>query len=120
MTSDISETGNEFAETACKLLIEYTTRLVTQKQELLKILERFRGMRTSKIDSEFLRQRYADEMHEFLTSNGVFETLIRKASQWVEHGKPPKPNLQMELEVRLSDFENTLQSMHHFISRNQI
>ena len=120
MASEISETANAFAETACKLLIEFTARLVTQKQEVVKILEQFHGPRAGKVDSSYLRQRYSNEMHEFSESREAFEKLIRKTSQWVEHGKSPQPNLELELEVRLANFETMLRSMEHFFDTNRL
>lgn len=120
MASEISETANEFAETACQLLVEYSARLEAQKQEVLKILDRFHDSRGSKMDSEYLRQRYHNERHHFFRSREVFEVLSRKASQWIEHGKSPRPNLELELEVRLADFEHMLRSMDDFFHSNVI
>jgi predicted DNA-binding protein (UPF0278 family) len=123
MASEMRDTGSAFAETACKLLIEYAARLIMQKQEVVKILDRFHSSRVkmeSKMDSHYLHQRYMNEMNEFMESREVFETLIRKASQWVEHGKSPQPHLELELEVRLADFENMLRSMTNFFHTNHI
>lgn len=120
MVNEMSESANAFAETACKLLIEYTARLVTQKQEVLKILDQFHDSRGTKINSQYLRQRYDEEKYRFFNSRQVFEVLSRKASQWIEHGRSPRPSLELELEVRLADFENTLRSMDHFFHSNDI
>jgi hypothetical protein len=120
MATEVSETANAFAETACKLLTEYTARLVTQKQEVVKILDQLHSSRTSEMDSTYLRQRYTNEWDEFWGSKVVFEGLCRKASQWIEHGKSPEPNLELELEVRLADFENKLQTMHDFFDSNRV
>jgi uroporphyrinogen-III decarboxylase len=120
MPSERPDTANAFAETACKLLIEYADRLVVQKQEAVKILDQFHASRASKMDSGYLSQRYKNEMHEFIRSREVFETLIRKASQWVEHGRSPQPHLELELEVRLADLENMLRSMDYFFQTNHI
>lgn len=120
MVNEMSDTANAFAETACKLLIEYTARLVRQKQEVLTILDRFHDSRGSKMDSHYLRQRYKNEQQQFFRSREVFEVLSRKASQWVEHGRSPKPNLELELEVRLADLENMLRSMDEFFHSNDI
>lgn len=123
MASEVSETGNAFAQTACKLLIEYTARLLTQRQEAVKILDRFhdsRGTVRSSMDAAYLRGRYEQEKDQFYRSREVFKTLIRKASQWIEHGKTPKPHLEMELQLRLADFESTLQSMEDFFNSNYI
>lgn len=120
MASEVLETGNAFAESACKLLTEYTARLVSLKQEVVRILDQYHISRTSKPDSDYLRRRYLYEMDAFFDSKDVYENLSRKASQWVEHGKPPKANLALELEVRLADFESTLQSMERFFSANRV
>jgi hypothetical protein len=121
MVSKMPDTANTFAESACKLLTEYTARLIAQKQEVVKILDQFysAGPRGPKFE-RYMSQRYDDERHMFMRSREVFERLIRKTSQWVEHGKTPEPHLEMELEVRLADLESTLQSMEHFFHANQI
>lgn len=109
--------ANAFAETACKLLAEYTARLIAQKQKARQILDEFHTGRGSKIiDHGYLRRRFDEEREEFFNSREVFEKLSRKASQWVEHGRPPKPNLELELEVRLADFESTLRSVERFFA----
>lgn len=123
MASEMSEAGSAFAETACKLLIEYTARLVTQKQEASKILDRFydaRGSSKLTLDSSYLRDRYENERKQFFNSREVFEALIRKSSQWIEHGRSPRPHLQMELELRLADFESTLRSVDEFFNSHFI
>jgi hypothetical protein len=55
-----------------------------------------------------------NERDEFNNSRKIFDLLLRRASQWVEHGIPPKPGLEMELELRLADFERMLRSMEQF------
>jgi hypothetical protein len=121
MKSEMSETAIEFAETACKLLSEYTNRLAAQKQEVVTILDRFHESSTIHYDlKSYLRSRYRNEMDEFLHSRQTFEVLIRKVSQWVEHGTSPKPGLELELELRLADFERMLRSMDDFFQSNSI
>lgn len=114
MANEMSETSDAFAETACKLLIEYTARLAKQKQEVLAIMDRYHDTRGSKIDSRYLRQRLDDEKRHFFRSRRVLEELNRKASQWIEHGRSPRPHLELELKVRLADFEEMVQSMDEF------
>lgn len=120
MVNDVSETSSAFAETACKLLVEYTARLMKQKQDVLAILSQYHDMRGSKINSEYLRQRYDSERDQFYQSREVFETLSRKVSQWVEHGRAPKPHLELELAVRLADFESTMRAMESFFHLNEM
>lgn len=117
MANDI---GAAFAVTACKLLSEYTARLATQKQDVIRILEQFHNAPPNKKDMGLLHARYRNEFDDFMQSKEVFNTLIRKASQWVEHGRLSQPHLEMELEVRLADLESKLRSMERFFHSNQI
>jgi hypothetical protein len=119
MASDASDRATGFAEAACKLLIEYTARLVAQKQEATKMLDRINDHRAS-IDSDYMRRRFRDEMLDFFESRETYDGLIRKASQWVEHGRSPKPGLELELEVRLADFESMIRSMSRFFETNSM
>jgi hypothetical protein len=116
----ILDEANAFATTACKLLVEYTARLVAIKQEVLKIQDQLNDLRGSKMELRYLRQRFNNEKDQFFRSKGVYEVLTRKASQWIEHGKSPRPDLQMELEVRLADFENTLRSTEEFFYSSEM
>lgn len=119
MASDVSNTANAFAATACKLLIEYSARLAAQKEEVKKIVDEYNNPKMGRSPS-YLSHKYSSEMSEFMRSREVFDTLVRKASQWVEHGRSPQPHLELELEVRLADFESMLRSMDSFFHENRI
>lgn len=117
MVSEASDRATAFAETACKLLEEYTDRLIAQKQEAVKMLDRIADPRSS-ISSRHLRERFQNEARDFFKSRETYERLIRKASQWVEHGRSPKPGLELELEIRLADFESKIRSISRFFETN--
>lgn len=120
MGNEYSDIGNAFAETSCKLLKEYTERLLAIKSEMTKLLEGFHASVDRRLDPLYVHERFNTERMAFEEHYPTFEKLIRQSSQWVEHGKPPKPHLQLELEVRLSDFETLIRSMRQFFRSQRI
>lgn len=121
--NELSNRGTAFAEAACKLLIEYSNRLALKRHELASIVEQSNdvelGSRPYKT-KHYLRNRWMIERDDFALSKKVYETLIRKASQWIEHGEGANPGLELELQVRLADFEAMVRSMDGFIQSNDL
>lgn len=109
------EIGNAFASKACELLKEFSKRLDQMRAAGIKLQETYHTGRPS-TSPEYLRQRYAMLFQEFNTSLPVYQMLIRQSSQWIQHGKASQPHLQLEMEVRLSDFEQKLRIMQGFLA----
>ena len=118
MLNESLTSSDAFAKAACKLIKEYMIRLESKKQYALRILDQIRAFQAPTEQTEYLRKRYMQEYQDFVNSREAYEKLIRKSSQWIEHGKLPQPSLELELEVRLADFEDTLRMLGIFFQSN--
>lgn len=117
MITDGYEIGDKFAETACKLIKEYSDRLLASKTEMAKLIDQAIAGEQQKAEIDHLRSRFQQERVFFEKSNASYSKLLRQSSQWLEHGKEISPHLRLELEVRLLDLKALLQSldfMYHF------
>lgn len=123
MPNEVSDIGNAFAKTACRLLRDYTADLRTLKSEMIVLFDKFReASKSPEVEqTEYLRRRFFDEMHAFYDlSSSAYRKLVEKSSQWVEHGKLPNPSLELELQVRLAEFECALRNMQQFFNSNHL
>jgi len=115
MDSEVFDDSDKFATTACQLLREYSERLQEVKREITKMADSFHGVRSSKMDFEYFQRRVQAELMSYDRSRPMYDKLSRKCSQWLEHGKPIRPHLQLEMEIRLDDFERLVGTMEHYI-----
>lgn len=115
-----------FVEIACRLLKEYADRTQKKKSELSEIIDKRNsvtlgpgwGIHSNDKTGEVLSQRVHFEHMSFERSKTVYQKLIRKVSQWVEHGRSAPPGLQLELEMRLADLEFLVGDLEMFINSN--
>ena len=117
-----SSLTNNFAKTACNLLLEYTNRLISRKEKSVNLIQRFSESRSKKESylADQLFKLYQDEKEDFFQTQQTYTMLIRKVSQWFEHGKTPDPNLELELSVRLIDLQTHFESLNQFYHNNHL
>lgn len=117
--ADTSTCGNNFAKTACTLLQEYTNRLRATQAELCELTE-VAARDQSRPLLEYIRLRVQWEHQRFREQRAAYLKLIRQSSQWLQHGDDPEPHFRLELDVRLTDFEQTVKTMDEFfMSQNR-
>jgi hypothetical protein len=114
------EIGNAFAKKACALMKEFTQRLERMQGTAVQLLDMYHGTGMPAISPEYTRQRIQLIAQDFNNSMHAYNVLIRQSSQWVQHGKSSEPSLQLELEIRLADFERMLSSMQQFFAMTNI
>jgi hypothetical protein len=107
------EMGDKFADTACKLIKEYSARLLATKTELSKLIDQANTCNQQKFEIDYLRRRFEQERIFFHNSAAGYSKLIRQTSQWLEHGKEISPHLRLELEVRVEDLQSLLQGVEY-------
>lgn len=122
MATDIELISDEFSDVACSLMKEYSSEIEKLRLDSIQVLDSYYKS-TDKLDKagrEYLVRRYRENVDSFTRLLSAYERLVRKTSQWIEHSKEPRPGKQLELEVRLDEFENRLQNMQSFYSANRL
>ena len=118
--SKIQEVGDAFAAKAAQLLKEFTQRMERERDDVVRLLEAYNKQDgPPQLRAEYLRARYENHRHDFHGSMATYNTLSRQSSQWLQHGDVSPP-IKLELEVRLADFERTMQSMHMFYAQHDM
>ena len=112
-----AENDNDFAVVACKLLKEYTDRTQKKKSEICEIIDKMNLLAPGRT-LDVLTQRAHFERMSFFRSRIVYDKLIRKVSQWIEHGRSAPPGLQLEMELRLADLEFLVMELEMFVNSN--
>lgn len=111
-TNDDADT-NAFAVTAIMLLKEQNATL-TKFHDELKATIKMGESRKEPPGEELQRKRILRFHHEFHDLGRVTDTLIRRSSQWQQHAKPLRPDVELELEIRLA----MLEQLRNVIRRN--
>lgn len=117
---DGSQVSDEFAKTASALLKEFSGELRALQQASMDLLDELTKAGITPARREMLRARISNVREDFHNSNPTYDRLVAKASQWLSHGKKPKPSLEMELEIRLCEFEDRLKFTHSFFAQSEI
>ena len=114
--------SDEFSETACKLLKEYATEIEKLRTDSIGILDSYYSGERSigKDERDYLLRRFRNNRDSLDSLSTTYQTLVRKTSQWIQHAKDASPGKQLELEMRLNEFENRLNNIHGFFDSNQI
>ena len=124
---DSTESVNDFVATACRLLKEYAERTLKTKSEFADLVNQVNSLKPApnlgqttmdRRNYDFLIQKVHFQHASFERARKVYEKLIRKVSQWLEHGKPSPPGLQLELEIRLADLEYLVNDLEWFMGAN--
>ncbi len=124
MATDIESVSDEFAETACKLIKEYSDEIERLRLDTIKVLDLYHdsGAKSVKSDEErrYLKNRFTNNLDMFRSFIPVYGTLVRKSSQWIQHAQEARPGKQLELDVRLEQFEQKLNAIQRFFDQNAI
>lgn len=121
MATDMELVSDEFSETACKLLKEYSTEIENLRIDSIQLLDSYyQNAQLEKDEKDYLLRRFRNNFDSFRTLKTTYQTLVRKASQWIQHAKDASPGKQLELEVRLDEFEKRLIIMHRFFTSNKL
>ena len=121
VNGDLEDSGG-FESMACKLLKEYAVRIQKTKSKIETLLEKTDDYRGGVIDKKelwdhpYFGQKMRYEVESFHRSTHIYTKLIRKASQWLQHGKLASAGRQLELEIRLADLEFLLLDLEIFVS----
>ena len=124
MATEIESVSDEFAETACKLIKEYSEEIERLRLDTIKVLDLYhdsssKGLKSEK-EREYLENRFTNNFDMFRSFIPAYETLVRKSSQWIQHAKDARPGKQLELDVRLEQFEQKLDAIQRFFDQNAI
>lgn len=121
MATDTELISDEFSDTACRLLKEYSAEIEKLRSDTIQILDSYYSgeRKLEKDEREYLARRYQDNLEAFNSLHSTYQTLIRKTSQWLEHAKEASPGKQLELEVRLHEFERRVNNTNRFLMANR-
>jgi len=107
--------GDAFAAKACELIKENAARIRNVKAELSAFADK-QYLESSGTLQRYLDKRWEYEKQSFEAFSPIYKDLIRKSSQWLQHGRIPSPELRLELEIRLADFEKLLSDCNVFFA----
>ncbi len=124
MATDIESLSDEFAETACKLIKEYSDEIESLRLDTIKILDLYHDSgpkgEKSKEERDYLAKRFNNNLDMLRSFIPAYRTLVRKSSQWIQHAQEARPGRQLELDVRLEQFEQKLHAIQRFFDQNAI
>lgn len=121
MATDMELISDEFSDIACGLLKEYSSDIEKLRIDSIQVLDTFyKSAVSDKEGKKYLTRRFQDNVESFQSLLSTYERLVRKTSQWIQHAKEPRPGKQLELEVRLDEFEKRLQNAQRFFASNRI
>jgi hypothetical protein len=122
MATDTELISDDFSDVACSLLKEYSSEIDKLRTESIQILDSYHlgEKKGDKDESKYLERRYRDNVEFFNSLLSAYQTLIRKTSQWIQHAKEARPGKQLELEVRLGEFERRLLNAQRFFRSKQL
>ena len=111
--TDVSAQGR----TLVKLLREYQKRLADVRDRALAVRKYREPDSLPRLEQWVLRERETDVRHMWETLNVAARKLIRIASQWLEHSSVPGSADEIEVSVRLAEFEGLFLETENAVER---
>jgi len=122
MATDTELISDEFSDTACRLLKEYSAEIEKLRSDTIQVLDWYYMLerKPQKQESDYVKKRIQNNVDLVGSLTAAFETLVRKTSQWIQHANHASPAKQLELEVRLQQFQQRVDNIHRFFESNMI